>query len=397
MNDRELRTLHNSEAYAGRFNNDRRCIIYDKRKRCFILKHGSQSLPLMGVTTYMKKVYWGGDPKAVNRKGAPAKFDKSVYCTEAEALVLDASAKKYSANRSKTRASSTWQGMKRGTRVDNEIAKALFYYGEYKIMPWAFIDRGANLGMSVNVAAGDQRGMMSLQKNMHCYTRSVILALKNMGLKPFKCQVRVGSAALRLGTAVDIVCRRFGNQRIQDLTSDAKKVKESKFKGRNGVVIIELKCGYKDRYTSGTKMMVDECASLVNTPLNQHQLQLLATCKLFEITYGTSYYIEDAFVIRVDANGLYLYRLQDEIRALWPALRARLARTRKDAIAKKLASTKKPTKKKKKAPTKKRKKPTKKRKKAPTKKRKRTPAKKMKKAPVSDTDDDGDVMMIVSD
>lgn len=376
MNARELDTLQNSEAYAGRFNNDRRHIIYNKRRRCFELKYGMESIPLQGVTTYMKKTYWG----KTNKKKCtdPTQLDMNLYRTPEEENALNHATTEFEKNLARSRAKNGRSGMMRGTRVDNEISKCMFYYGKYRVKPWVFIDRTQSLGLTKVVDRADKRAMLNLQKNIHTYTRSVLQGLKNLGLMPFQTQVRAGSAALRLGTATDIVCKRIGNRTLRESSPEAIAERQTKARGRQPVVIVELKCGYKNRYLKSSGTMQDECESLMNNPLNQHQLQLLATCKLFEMTYGSSYYIEDAFIIRVDALGVYIYRLQEHVQRLWPAIKNRLAAARIASLkAKSAAKKRKRTKKTTKTPKKKR-------------KRAKTPTKKKKK---KITDSDGDSFM----
>lgn len=112
-------------------------------------------------------------------------------------------------------------------------------------------------------------------------------------LTPSACQVNVGSTDLRLGSAVDLVCK------------DAQ--------GR--VVIVEIKTGFmKYLFLHTSKPM-----NVIQPPINdsvfhQHQLQLLLTYQLYRTTFPDAK-MGAAFIFRIDALGCDVFPLIAAIRS----------------------------------------------------------------------------------
>lgn len=101
----------------------------------------------------------------------------------------------------------------------------------------------------------------------------------------------VGSESHRLGTLVDVVAApsshvvRSRHHNGYALHPDAK------------VIILEVKCGSQRTYRRHTGRPMRFPKSWPDTPQAQHQLQLIVTRKLFELTYQTP--VSRSYVVRL--------------------------------------------------------------------------------------------------
>lgn len=150
-------------------------------------------------------------------------------------------------------------------------------------------------------------------------TRLVFAALKLHKLKPVIAQYVVASRALRVGTAVDVVCVRA------DRT----------------LILLELKCGYaaSDRCKAARDGRGRECrmrtpvASAKDSVVNRHFAQLAATRALFVDDATRMQRIEAKGTAGVDAALLYVDNDSSELYAM-PAWWAR----RGEALVRHVAS-----------------------------------------------------------
>jgi hypothetical protein len=282
---------------------------------------GPLSVALRGVNPAMRRLFYDGYTRAAARTIEPLPIAQ--YRTEREvAACARAFSEEASSKKSKVRSAKS--GMTRGTKVDNALTRVVRWYGKYHdkgITPWSFLaGRKRSMVVRRSIPIKDQREIKKLAKSMHFWSQAILRVLKVMNLFPFMAQVRCGSKELRTGTEADLVCRPTGQTKLS-FTSEKRTDK------RVPVVVVELKTGYQDYYLKYGSNMLGICSDLPNSPHWQHQLQLLCTVKLFEATYSDQYAVKDAFILRVDNNGLHLYRLHDRVKSLWSRIRAKLKAT----------------------------------------------------------------------
>jgi hypothetical protein len=126
---------------------------------------------------------------------------------------------------------------------------------------------------------------------LHPFTALAFKALKAGNLQPVASQVVVYDAALRLATAVDILCEN----------------KDGKH------VVVELKCSSDFKYTAYNACMKHEFQQISNSIANQHLAQTLVTRALFERTYGTAAL---AYILKVNQRGASWIRVPDATESL---------------------------------------------------------------------------------
>jgi hypothetical protein len=96
-------------------------------------------------------------------------------------------------------------------------------------------------------------------------TVKIINTLSKMKYTILYAEYKVGDKNLKLGTGVDLVCQNADGE----------------------IVLLEIKTGGERYYTPKDAQRMKKPFNMLDTsPWSQHQLQLLATKKLFEITTG---------------------------------------------------------------------------------------------------------------
>lgn len=138
---------------------------------------------------------------------------------------------------------------------------------------------------------------------MHDWTRRLLMDLiGRMRLYPIQCEFKVGDLALRMGTAIDMIC-------VNPATGH--------------LVFLELKTGHADYFenTDGT-MMRRSLKFLRNSPLNWANVQL-TTGVLLLLRQNPTLNLDHtrSYVVRIDDQDLFYYALDNEfIRRMRPIL-----------------------------------------------------------------------------
>lgn len=131
--------------------------------------------------------------------------------------------------------------------------------------------------------------IQTLRGTLNKHTREIIRVLALRDLRPIQSQVVVCHEELRVGTAVDLVCRHNKSGRI---------------------VIIEIKTGYDGYYFHHTvHNMLSPFTKLNDSPHNQHMVQLALTLAMYARVYGFKVQNLEAYVIRSHAGGVTVYPL----------------------------------------------------------------------------------------
>lgn len=167
------------------------------------------------------------------------------------------------------------RGMRRGTKVDVEVR-----------------------GVVRALAAGET---WKPGRDTHPLTTKFVRALDVLGLEPVTAQTCVGDPGEGLATGVDLVAMDRKTGRL---------------------VLVELKCGFNGYNDRGTGPMRHELAGFMNSPRFQHQLQLAVTLELFVRTFGLA--PQTAYVLCANDNGVAYHELEPAVKALAPAMVARL-------------------------------------------------------------------------
>jgi hypothetical protein len=135
---------------------------------------------------------------------------------------------------------------------------------------------------------------MNCRRALRPQTKRIIKALHDMKLVPVESQVVVCNEVLRMGTAVDLVCRHRITKKF---------------------VVLEIKCGYDSYYNHHTIYKMNEPFSAMNdAPANQHQIQLGLTASMFCRVYGFKIKDIDCWVIRSHSRGVSAYPLASWVR-----------------------------------------------------------------------------------
>jgi hypothetical protein len=149
---------------------------------------------------------------------------------------------------------SKWQGQRRGSRVDKEIACIV------------------NGGMVANP---------------HDYTARALSALRECNLHPFAAQVVVYHAEARLASAVDILCVDVDG----------------------ATAIVELKCSSDSKYTHSCQPMKGVMQTHCDSLQEQHFLQAAVTTHLYRNVYGNSTKMR-TYVLRVNDLGAHMTKVR---------------------------------------------------------------------------------------
>lgn len=99
-------------------------------------------------------------------------------------------------------------GLERGRLVDTEFTQIATYLGTAGVTLDSFSELAKMLPDTVNFK--QQREIQGMRDNMHAYTLALCYTLQHNGLEPIATQVLVGDRTSRLGTGVDLLCRKKG-------------------------------------------------------------------------------------------------------------------------------------------------------------------------------------------
>ena len=119
----------------------------------------------------------------------------------------------------------------------------------------------------------------------------VLHALKERGLTPVACQVPAWHPEWPLWTTIDIVC----------------------IDKRGCVVLVEQKSGYESWYLKSSGQMLGCMADTPNSPMWQHQLQIMVAKELFRSTYPETAPKLITCVARLTSAGVHFYELEDRV------------------------------------------------------------------------------------
>jgi hypothetical protein len=284
-------------------------VTWDATHRRFVL---NGTTPLKGITKVLQKRFY---PRYTEARATHGPRDPRTDTRESRAVRLAAGA----------------NGTELGRAVDGEVA-------QWTQLAWAHQLGWPHLVPAVTAAApqgtwprpparlapADRARLVHLQQNANLYTRRFLAELQRRGLYPLAAQVPVGSLDARCGTAVDLVCvrtRALGTAAVRP---------GARLAPGTPVVLIELKCGYDRTFRLYSGCMKAPLAHLRDSPLEQHQLQLLVTRILFQRTYRTAHPVADAAVVRVHGSGIEwvpqrAWTLEEEVAVFAALVRAREA------------------------------------------------------------------------
>jgi hypothetical protein len=208
------------------------------------------------------------------------------------------------------------KGIERGTLVDREVSEMVRLMRKYSLEAnhWFFIDK-TQLPDNVQKSSVALHEIIDFKLGMHDYTKNLLKYLIKYELEPEDSQVVVMHEALRIGTAVDLLCFK-------------KKTPTKK-------VIIEIKCGFSNYYDKHTTYMMNEPFSHLNdSPHWQHQLQVAFTRLLYCMTYNKREKDVSAAVVRLYYNGhkkenaVKVFPLDEKIIKLLPEAQVAIANER---------------------------------------------------------------------
>ena len=223
---------------------------YDKRRRAFFLNKQS----LRGLHATMSDAFF---PSYSFERATIGPLSSS---SSSESKSKSPSAKRkartrFTRNRRGGGGSAHEAAMRTGNKVDQQLARVtelLRAYPGLSVKDFVAPPRTLATRLTNNETARNR--VMNCRRALIPHTKRILKALHDMRLVPIDSQVVVCNELLRLGTAVDLVCRHEGNKKI---------------------TIIEIKCGYETYIHHHTIHNMSEPFTAMNdSPANQHQLQL---------------------------------------------------------------------------------------------------------------------------
>lgn len=130
-----------------------------------------------------------------------------------------------------------------------------------------------------------------LHPTMHRFTRCLVeFIVADMHWQPLCSEFYVFDELLRIGTSIDMICRR---------QSDGK------------LVLLEFKTGYADYYDCASGMMHGALRKMNNSPHSQADVQLFCGALLLMIHHKLRSDEFEMYVIRVDDTRLEPYKLNN--------------------------------------------------------------------------------------
>lgn len=134
--------------------------------------------------------------------------------------------------------------------------------------------------------------LVALRRRPPPFALRLLHWVHDRNLVPVAAQLPVGRwSVLRLGTAIDLVCRDARTGEIQ---------------------LLEVKCGFTRSYHRYSGNMAAPLQSLDNSPYVQHQLQMLLTTALFRYCFPDVALLP-SLVVRVSAEAINVYPLEERI------------------------------------------------------------------------------------
>lgn len=245
---------------------------------------------LRGVTTTIKKYFAPNYNSAAAVHGElPASYVKA----KAEGRVGVAGAGK--------------GGFKRGRKVDSQLTRVVRLMGHSGITTAEVLADGP---LPAGEDAAARKALQRVRPTLHPFTRFLLQRLSEgvtidgalEPLQPIDAQVCVGVFhPLRLGTAVDLVCRtRAGD-----------------------IYLVEIKTGYPKNYQLYCGAMEPPLAGFRDSPLFQHQLQVLLTEFLYHQTFP-DVPLKGSLLLRITEYSIDVYHPHDGLRELLPKILARI-------------------------------------------------------------------------
>jgi hypothetical protein len=261
---------------------------YDKRRNAFIL--GDQSL--RGIHNSIADCFYPSYSFERANIGPPT---GAVASSSSSSRSKSPRTKRKPTFRGKTQAKRHEEAMNLGSRVDQQLAKITELLKSYPGLEIAhFLSPPRKLATQLRTNETARHRITNLRRSLCAHTKRIIVALRDLRLVPVESQLVVCNEALRMGTAVDLVCRHQGSRRI---------------------TILEIKCGYDAYYFSHTAHKMSEPFNNINdSPHNQHQIQLGLTVAMFCRVYGMKLKDIDAWVVRSHSRGVSGYPLSSWVR-----------------------------------------------------------------------------------
>lgn len=210
----------------------------------------------------------------------------------------------------KTSRPTKYKGLAYGSFIDKQIRLVIEFVIKKKLTIDAFLSRSDSLKKRKSSGFTPEllkelnqtrrrlklkRGLSENEEDMihkiAPFTRRVLVSMRLMKLQPLAAQVPVGSKEGRIGTAIDVLCTKRGPD------------------GTLHLVVCEIKTGYEGVYEKHTNSnMKAPFGDSTDSPLRQHQLQLLATSMLFLNRFPQVSHV-DAIILRVFSGGVKIFSL----------------------------------------------------------------------------------------
>lgn len=187
----------------------------------------------------------------------------------------------------RTVAASRQSGIERGKQLDDDlvkITKLLVALPDLELTHLFELDTLLPFSWPASTKSRVQRIRRSL--GSHCM--QICAAMHMHQLRPIASQLNVGHELLRVGTAVDLVCRDK----------------------HNTLVLVEIKCGFDSYYYHHTEHnMEPPFQDQDDSPHNQHQIQLALTMVLFCRTRNIPMTNVRGIVMRSMSAGVTIHHL----------------------------------------------------------------------------------------
>jgi hypothetical protein len=205
-----------------------------------------------------------------------------------------------------TKAPKAWweRGLEFGTKVDKQIKHVVQFINKKRITVAKFLEEIAPRVVKAKLkpkAKAKAKGKAKpkakaratrpfYNEKLHRFTAMFLRYLVGAGLHPIGAQVPVACHAGQTCTAIDVLC--LGNKGTE-------------------LVDVEVKVNYDACYMKHTGRQLATPFGIMNdSPLNQHQLALLAQYMMLKETYAGLKLPVRAMVVRLTSPGVTLYELQ---------------------------------------------------------------------------------------
>lgn len=267
-------------------------IHYNTRQRRFEYKLSRTSkVTLRGVYTSLKERAWPQYDFKKAKYGAPP----PEYQAEARRSMDETStAQRQRQANASARIRTGAQGQKQGTRVDKQMTEIAAYLRQYHKAPHKlelqhFVDMQTRVPWSIP----KRQELLAFRRKLHPYTIRLVHFLIRQKWMPITGQLAVGCPRLRIGTAVDLICKDTQT---------------------NEYIVVELKCGFDRYYFHHTgKNMTRPFTNVQDSPYFQHQMQLAVTTWLY--AFRTPHKLKcRSCVLRIHKTGVSHYPLRDDFR-----------------------------------------------------------------------------------